>query len=374
MISVCRRTALVAVACLWTTIAMGQATPPATQPATQAAPADSVAATVNGQAIMESDVKELFLSYMGRRPGGQNMPEDQMKIMLERVRPQVLDMLIGNRLLDEQVKQAKIEVTDKELAEQMDRGLNAYLLRNGLTREDFGEQIKEQSGMSIEQFLADRLADPNFKQAALHRKLIERKYPDKVKVTEEEIKDRYDKTSGKMVRASHILLSTRGAKTDEAKQEARAKAEQVLIEVKKPDADFAALAQEHSTCPSKSKGGDLGYFPRKGKMVEPFAEAAFGLKPGEISDVVETQFGYHIIKVTEVKDTALEDARESITEDLQVQKMQPLLMQYMGELKQATTITYPPGKEPKTATRPARRPSTRPATRSAATRPAEGAP
>lgn len=86
------------------------------------------------------------------------------------------------------------------------------------------------------------------------------------------------------IRASHILVKT------------REKAEEILEELKM-GADFAKLAREHSECPSKKRGGDLGRFTR-GKMVKSFERAAFALKTGQISDVVQTQFGYHIIRRT----------------------------------------------------------------------------
>lgn len=89
------------------------------------------------------------------------------------------------------------------------------------------------------------------------------------------------------VRASHILVKT----------EAEAKA--ILEELKK-GASFANLAGERSLCPSKRRGGDLGFFGR-GKMVREFELAAFSMKKGEISPVVKTQFGYHVIRVTDTK-------------------------------------------------------------------------
>ncbi|KYK34379.1 MAG: peptidyl-prolyl cis-trans isomerase [Theionarchaea archaeon] len=91
----------------------------------------------------------------------------------------------------------------------------------------------------------------------------------------------------KQVKASHILVKK------------RSQAEKILEELKK-GASFAKLAQEYSECPSKKRGGDLGWFGR-GKMVPEFEKAAFSLKKGELSDIVKTQFGYHVIKVNDTR-------------------------------------------------------------------------
>lgn len=89
------------------------------------------------------------------------------------------------------------------------------------------------------------------------------------------------------VRASHILVKT--------EQEAK----RILDELNK-DGSFSKLAEQYSLCPSKKRGGDLGFFGR-GRMVREFEQAAFGLKKGEFSGAVKTQFGYHIIKVTDTE-------------------------------------------------------------------------
>jgi len=102
------------------------------------------------------------------------------------------------------------------------------------------------------------------------------------------------------IRASHILISYKGASRSTAtrsKEEARKLAEQILERIRAGES-FEKLARTYSDCPSAEKGGDLGFFKR-GRMVKAFEDAAFALKPGELSGIVETQFGYHIIKRTQ---------------------------------------------------------------------------
>jgi len=101
------------------------------------------------------------------------------------------------------------------------------------------------------------------------------------------------------VRASHILLMYAGsARSSATRSKAEALSQINDISTKLAGgADFAELAKAHSDCPSKSRGGDLGQFGR-GQMVKPFEEAAFGMEVGQVSGVVETDFGYHLIKRT----------------------------------------------------------------------------
>lgn len=132
----------------------------------------------------------------------------------------------------------------------------------------------------------------------------------KINVTEEDMQ-LYYKThqdefkTPEMVKARHILIRVNKESSEDEKNKAREKAEDILKRIKTGE-DFAKLASEFSDDPgSKNKGGDLGFFP-KGRMVPDFEKVAFSLKPGEVSDIVETTFGFHIIKVEERKDSVLE--------------------------------------------------------------------
>ena len=104
---------------------------------------------------------------------------------------------------------------------------------------------------------------------------------------------------------------------------------------------FAALAREKSACPSKAQGGDVGFFPRVDGMVEPFAKAAFSLKPYQMSDVVKTQFGYHLILVTrrqQGKEVKFEDVKDSVKEVYSDRLRERLITQ----LRVAPASTSPP--------------------------------
>jgi peptidyl-prolyl cis-trans isomerase D len=136
------------------------------------------------------------------------------------------------------------------------------------------------------------------------------------KVYDEHLEDRF--TDVEKIHARHILVQVKAGADDATKAKARAEAEDLLKQAR-GGADFAELAKKHSKDPgSASKGGDLGFFPRGG-MVPAFEAVAFGLEPGQISDVVETQFGFHIIKVEEKKPGGprpFDDVREQIQKEL----------------------------------------------------------
>jgi len=163
-------------------------------------------------------------------------------------------------------------------------------------------------------------------------------------VSQDEIQAFYDENpfyfqTAEQVAARHILISTEGLTTDEEKSEAFARTNDIREELL-AGADFATVAQEKSEGPSSVSGGDLGTFGR-GQMVPPFEQAAFGLAVGEISEIVETQFGYHIILVTEkveAQTAPLEDVSPSIEQFLAGQKQDTALEAYVDALREGATI------------------------------------
>ncbi|MBI1890635.1 MAG: SurA N-terminal domain-containing protein [Burkholderiales bacterium] len=139
-------------------------------------------------------------------------------------------------------------------------------------------------------------------------------------------------------RASHILISAKKDAPAAEKASAKAKAEQLLVQVRKSPADFAKLAKANSQDPgSAEKGGDLGFFG-KGMMVKPFEEATFALKPGEISDVVQSDFGFHIIQLNEIKAGSTKPLDEVKGEILAELKKQQAAKKY-SELAEVFTNT-----------------------------------
>ena len=158
----------------------------------------------------------------------------------------------------------------------------------------------------------------------------------------EEVKAFYDENPDKMIKSQMIQTSHILVKADVENQSEAHKTISAIKEKLDNGEDFAALAQEHSACPSGAKGGDLGFFG-PGSMVKPFEEAAFALKPGEISDVVPTQFGLHLIKVTEIQEQQkmeFEEAEPQIAQFLKEQNGARLLQDWVEDLKKDAKIEF----------------------------------
>ncbi len=173
-------------------------------------------------------------------------------------------------------------------------------------------------------------------QAYLEKKLLNQQ-----QVSEEEVKAYYEKHREKYqepraVRARHILIEVPQGATPEQEKEALKKAQHLRERILKGE-DFAKLAQKYSADPgTKEKGGELGFFTQ-GQMVKEFEEAAFRLKPGEVSEPVRTPFGYHLIQVEEIKEAkqrSFAEVKDKVREDLIQAKEEAALNKALKELAQ----------------------------------------
>ena len=331
----------------------GTVAPQDTEPAV-----DAVMVTVNGIPITESQVRRQVADEYGMQLEKLAAQAPELAAQQEKLAMKsMVNQMVIERLLEQEAKKAGIEVTEEQLVAEMTTQLAAATPPQ--TVEEFKQKVEAQGG-NFEAMKA-RLA-----KQMKHIKLLEAKEPNDLQVTEDDAKKYYDENPDEFkipeqVRASHILLSTEptdsNADPNQVKAQTREKAETLLKQVKE-GADFAAVAKENSACPSAAQGGDLGMFGRD-SMVKPFEEAAFGLKVGEISDVVETQFGYHIIKVTEHQDpntVTFAEAKEKLVANLKMAKTEEAFRSYIVSLQEKAAITYPSGGDA-----PAMRPPVAPA-------------
>jgi len=318
-------------------------------------PVDSVAVTLNGVDITESKLQEIIKPQLERMAQqGKQLSPAFAQALEKQLRQQALEQIIVGRLLEEKVKEANIVVTEEEVINQIKEILAAQ--RPPLSLEEYKNKAAEY-GQDFDE------VKQQFQKRMANLKLMEAQWAGRINITEEDAKKYYDENPAQFevkeqVRASHILIkpdtAVSGADPNQAKAEAKAKIQDLLEQIKN-GADFAELAKANSDCPSAAQGGDLGFFPR-GQMSPPFEKTAFAMELGHVSDIVETQLGYHIIKVTDHKDastTSFEQARNSLIRQLTLKKQTEFANKYIESLKAAANIVYPPGKEP---TPPAPRP------------------
>ncbi|PKM79529.1 MAG: foldase [Firmicutes bacterium HGW-Firmicutes-14] len=255
-----------------------------------------VVASVNGEEISKDELYEVMLKQNGK---------------------QALDLLISQKVIDLEAKEQKINVPDADIQKELEKYYESYGSKEAFI------QALEMNGYSLDEVKTEVARNIKIK------KLVE----PRVKITDEEIKEYFDENKAqfaqeKQVKASHILVET----------------EEKANEIKKKlddGEDFAKLAKENSNdTQNKDSGGDLGFFG-SGQMVKEFEDAAFTLKVGEISAPVKTEFGYHIIKVTEVKDAQeanYEQSKAQIKEILFDQKAQTEYGALLQELYQKYKI------------------------------------
>ena len=315
--------------------------------------AGKVVVTVNGTKITESEVAKQLgervkaeLARTGR--SGEQVKPDELESMEKMLRPQVIEMMVDRQLLQTKLKVEKVTISEK----QIDEHLEEMATRNDVTVEQLRERLTS-TGMGIEEFREqmkmfigmDELMALELKKKGMS-------------VSEADAKKIYDENPGRFnspeqVRASHILIKTEGLDA-EGKAGAKKKIEGLLGKVKGGD-DFAQLAKSNSACPSSARGGDLGFFPR-GQMVPEFSAAAFAMKVDGVSDVVETQFGYHIIKVTGREDAdvkTFKDVKDDLVRGLEGQKKREIWSEFHTNMKSEAKVVYAEG-EGKDAGQPVR--------------------
>ncbi|QED46619.1 peptidylprolyl isomerase [Cytobacillus dafuensis] len=227
-------------------------------------------ASVNGEEITKDDLYDQLVAQSG---------------------PEMLDKLITDEIIEQEAKKEKVKISQDEIDKEMktlaeqyggEKAFDEILKTNGVDKTEFEK--------SMETYLTTK-------------KLLE----PRIKITDDEMKTYFEENKAsfaqeEQVQASHILV------------EDEKTAKEVIKKINAGE-DFAKLAKEYSTDASNSEsGGELGYFGR-GDMVEEFSNAAFSLPVGKISDPVKTEYGYHVIKVTdkkEAKEANYEDSKEKI--------------------------------------------------------------
>jgi len=282
-------------------------------------------AYVNGKPVLRQDyesAKEALLAQYEQLYGQFGMSIDAFltgargRLFELSVESEALRRAIGAGLIQEEADRRNLRPTLEEVDAEFERQYREFLTGRSWTEGDFAAYLAEQ-GTSFEVFKESIFESIEWE---LTLGAVQRAVAGAIEPTEEELaayfqEHRADYSQPEQVKASHILVAT------------REEAEAVLAEIGQ-GASFEELARERSTCPSASAGGDLGWFGR-GQMVGPFEEVAFSMEVGEISDVVETDFGFHVVLLSDHRDAAepemeevLDQVRADLVEEVETERLQ----------------------------------------------------
>jgi peptidyl-prolyl cis-trans isomerase C len=255
-----------------------------------ASPKETLAAKVNGVGIKTVTLNAALNNYVENQKMYGVIVKEEEK---DKLKKDILNELVSAELLYQASQKANLGDLSKNVDTELgnikkgfgsDQEFQKALKERGIEMKDLKEDIKK--GVYINAYLNKNV------------------FPKLTPVTEDEKRQEYESNKDKLsvpdeVSASHILIKVGENATPEEKQKAKEKVEALRVRALSGE-DFAKLAKENSEDGSASNGGDLGFFG-KGQMVKPFEDAAFSLEKGQISSVIETQFGYHVIKVSDKK-------------------------------------------------------------------------
>ncbi|MGA1874067.1 MAG: peptidylprolyl isomerase [bacterium] len=263
-------------------------------------------ATVNGTAILRSELERAFHFHSQQNQEMMAQLPEEQKL---RLRGMILNQLIETEILYQKGRESNITISDDEIKARLE-----HIKKQYPSEAEFADYLSKNK-ISMEDVIRD--LNRNYVISKVVQAHISSVSADAKEVSDEELKRYYEENKaqfqeGEKVRASHILMKVDKSADAEAHASAKGKLAEILQRAKLGE-DFGMLAQQNSECPSSSRGGDLGFFSRE-QMVPEFSQTAFSLKPGEISDIVQTQFGYHIIKVTDAKPASFKSFEESKTQ------------------------------------------------------------
>jgi peptidyl-prolyl cis-trans isomerase C len=289
-----------------------------------------VVAMVNGKPItterLDREITRISLGYADR---GTELGADVVRQM----RGEVLEELIDKEVLYQEAQRLGLVVSDSEVQEQI-----------MTMRTAFDSDMEFEAALARQEY-TEKILFQELKEAFTVERLLDVRVREKVVITPEDARNYYEKNPSMfvtplVVRASHILIGVEEGASTETKAAAREKLAGILEQIRN-GADFEQMAIEHSTDPSAERGGDLGYFER-GQMVREFEEIAFNMQPGALSGIVETRFGFHIIKVTDRREPeklSYEDVETDLIEFMREKKARFDVLAYVELMRSEADIT-----------------------------------
>ena len=285
--------------------------------------------------------QEIIDIFMKQFPDGK-IPENITVDMVRQLSPMIVKDVVISKLIDKDMEKSGFkpseEATRKFFSELVKKAPKAQL-------EKMNQQLAMQ-GKTLAQYIDEQAKNKEAQLGVARNQYAEATFFKNVKVTDDEAKSFYSQNQDKFgdglgtIRASHILIAVDEKADDAAKKAALAKINDIKARLIKNPAAFNEIAKAESACPSGARdNGSLGAFTKE-QMVPEFSEAAFKLAPGQISDIVTTQYGYHIIRRDESKTVPFNKAKESIVAYLTQQKAATAAMDYAKQLEKAANVKY----------------------------------
>lgn len=282
-------------------------------------------AVINGTVISQEQFdREWFQLQKALDRSGNSLSDKDMADL----KTSILEQIIRFELLYQECQKEGVEIDESEINKQLDDQRNKFSSNEEFLQalEDLGTDETSLKSKIERNLAIQRLINQKFKPTISDKEA--KKYynanPDEFKQEER-------------IRASHILINVDSNADQSTKEAAKKQMEDLLRRVKNGE-DFTDLAKQYSDCPSGSQGGDLDFFS-KGQMVKPFEETAFAMKQGEISDIVETEYGYHIIKVTDKQGPrTFDEAKKDIKRILGKQKIADSYSKFYADVRRKAKL------------------------------------
>lgn len=297
---------------------------------TSQAVVDRIVAIINQEPITLSEVERSATGIQNEIRAEDRLERQEKVLELHR---KVLNQLVEEKLIDQEIKRSGIKVTSKEV----EGTLEDIRRRNSLT-EEMLEKTLARDGITLDFFKKE------IEKKVQRMKLINHSLKVELKPTERDLKDFYAKNADRYrgietYRTSHILFHVPKGASEEEIQKAKKNCQKVLEKIRRGE-DFGETALLYSEDSSAKDRGDLGYF-KKGELLPAFEKEALRLGVGEVSGIVRTEFGFHIIKLVERKGgepLPFESVKEDVQKDYYEKEMEKAFRQFLTTLKQKSII------------------------------------
>lgn len=303
---------------------------PASSRTSSAEVVDKVIIVVNDEVVTQREFNKAFAQI--KHNFERNFEGEELQKRLEAAEKGLKDHLINTKLAISLAKKNKVKIDEEELTRKIDMVRSYYD-----TEEEFLLSLSEK-GTNLTEF------EREIRERMLAQALMQQEVAQKIVITPGEIRDLYEKNKENLVSPKQVKIRSimiRKTMDEKENKKSKRKIENILVDVRSGK-DFAALAKENSEGPYADKGGDWGYIP-PGKTIKEIDEAVFSLKTGEISDVIETNIGYHIFLVEDVQEPKtfeFQEVNNFLREKLYMKKFQEGLVKYLEEERKKAYISY----------------------------------